>query len=276
MKYPEDCNVNVAKLVESIVFQTREVLAENLVTISLHGSLAMGSYYYPKSDVDILVVVNGALSSELRRSYFQVLKYISSSRETVGDVELTVLQVKSLEYTSISVPFEVHFSESQKEKMDSIDFSMNSTDSDLPAHLMVAYHRGITLFGQKLSDLMNEPSWDLYRKSVQDDLEWILSRENILDTPFYSILNCCRSYLLFVKNENRIYSKEEGAIKVQCLLPSIRDMIQKGLDAYRSDKPVSIQARRVNSQNWDQQDLLEFRDYFRSVFAKHGMVLNIE
>lgn len=106
--------------------------------------------------------------------------------------------------------------------------------------------------------------------------EFIYAQLYILQTPFYSILNCCRSYLLFVNQETKIYSKEEAAVKVQEILPSLDDLIQKGLGAYRSDRPVSSQTRRTNNQSWDRLELLKFRDSFRSVFAKHGIILKIE
>lgn len=275
MKYPEDCIPEVKTLIEKVVETTRREFDKHLLAISLHGSLAMGSYYFPKSDIDILIVVNSAIPPGIRRTYFELISEISDRRQTVGDIELTVLQQDALNHRNTCIPFEVHYSEEQKKKFRSLDFLQNNCDGDLSAHLMVAYHRGITLFGPHIKSLMAEPSWENYRQSVLDDLTWILSSQNILTTPFYSILNCCRAYLLLIKNENQVYSKEEGAIKAQQLLPNIGPQIQQALDAYQSSKAVVPQTRRTNDQEWKREDLIQVRDYFRALLKDERFKLNL-
>ena len=52
-----ECDEDVRAFVDSVVNVFRSELGDNLVCVYLHGSLAMGSYYRPKSDVDILGVV---------------------------------------------------------------------------------------------------------------------------------------------------------------------------------------------------------------------------
>ncbi|HDK44919.1 MAG TPA: nucleotidyltransferase domain-containing protein, partial [Actinobacteria bacterium] len=42
--------------VESLVAGIADVLGDELVGVYLHGSLAMGGYYRPKSDLDLLIV----------------------------------------------------------------------------------------------------------------------------------------------------------------------------------------------------------------------------
>ncbi len=262
------CDSGVRQLVEKVSTSSKVVLGDNLISVILHGSLAMGSYYFPKSDVDVLVVVEKQLSPELRKRFFLAIAEISENRPTVGDVELSVVTKKALASEADAVPYEVHYSEEIKNAIEQFDFAKERTDYDLPAHFMVAYHKGIALFGPKFSDLTKEPSWDLYRDAVRGDLEWILAEENILSTPFYSILNCCRAYFLLVKKENSVLSKEEGAARAMDQFPQVRSTIERALAAYRSSKQVSATDRRHNGEEWDKDLLLSFRDEMRGIYRK--------
>lgn len=275
MYYSRDIDSRIKELVDGAVSTTQTLFGEQLTSIILHGSLAMGTYYFPKSDIDLLIIVNSALSPEKRKEYFRQIMEISHQRQTVGDIELSVVQRQELQLGAACVPYEVHFGEELKKDHDSFDYSLKRCDHDLPAHFMVAFHKGITLFGPPISTLMAEPSWERYRESVRGDLEWILSGENILTTPFYSILNCCRSYLLLIQKEQKVRSKEEGAELVMAELPTLKPMIMKALAAYKSDKPVTPETRRTNGDVWDRQDLLDFRDAFRETFLNANIELNL-
>ena len=267
MIYPENCDERVKKFVDELSGETREALGDQLVSTILHGSLAMGCYYFPKSDIDLLIVTDSALSPVARKDYFSRILQVSNRRPMVGDVELSVVQRNALECPTDCIPYEVHFGEQLKGSFATFDFSENRCDFDLPAHFMTAYHRGVSLFGPPLDKLMSEPSWEAFRASVRGDLDWILEAENILTTPFYSILNCCRAYQVLVKRQNQIFSKEEGAKLALREFPTLARVIQAALDAYQSQKEVTADTRRHNGQIWDKEELLHFRDTFRGLLS---------
>lgn len=52
-----DCDPDIRRHVEDMVKALRDLLSPDLTGVYLHGSLAMGSFYRPKSDIDVLVVV---------------------------------------------------------------------------------------------------------------------------------------------------------------------------------------------------------------------------
>lgn len=206
------CDSKIKQTVKDIDRVSHERFGENLVAVILNGSLAMGIYYFPKSDLDMLVVVEKPIEPRVRRDYFLSIEKISRDRPSVGDIELTVVCRGALSSRDASIPLEVHFSEDAKKRFSDIDFSKQSFDADLSAHFMVAYHRGVTISGKKFSDLAGEPSWESYPQAIKSDLEWILQSDNILSSPFYSILNCCRAYRLLVNDEKTVLSKEDGGL----------------------------------------------------------------
>jgi hypothetical protein len=57
---------DIAAWVEGIVAALADELADELVDVYLHGSLAMGSYHRPKSDLDLLVIVRERLPPATR------------------------------------------------------------------------------------------------------------------------------------------------------------------------------------------------------------------
>lgn len=53
---------DILKMVtDAIVLNSKEILCDNLTGIYLHGSAVMGCYNEQKSDIDLLVVINGAM-----------------------------------------------------------------------------------------------------------------------------------------------------------------------------------------------------------------------
>ena len=64
MDLPED----VRPLLDRVVAGFRAILADNLVGIYLHGSLAMGEFNPLTSDVDLLVVVRDPLDLDAKRA----------------------------------------------------------------------------------------------------------------------------------------------------------------------------------------------------------------
>ena len=84
---------------------------EGVAAILLHGSLATGSFFRPKSDVDLLVVVEHALSDSTRRSLAVDLVELFHRRPILGGIEVSAVTRLSLEFLPHPMPYEFHFSE---------------------------------------------------------------------------------------------------------------------------------------------------------------------
>lgn len=100
--------------------------------------------------------------------------------------------------------------------------------------------------------------------AVIDNFEWILENENIVETPFYGVLNICRVLQLLSEDSQTVHSKDEGGEWGLKNLPEeYHALIQQALDAYRSSADVTEEQRRTAGTSWDKKNLLTLRDYAR-------------
>ena len=96
--------------VERVVDDIRNHFSDQLVSVILHGSLAMGSFYVPKSDIDLLVIVNG-LSEPQSRIFYDLLERHHAGRPYAGGLEVNVIRSQDAKFPKHPMPFLVHFSE---------------------------------------------------------------------------------------------------------------------------------------------------------------------
>ena len=155
--------------VNSIRADASEVLGDSLVGVYLHGSLAMGCYYRPKSDLDLLIVCQDSMAPGLPEDIASVLLGASDRRPTTGDIETSVMRLahtKELEYPS---PFEVHFGSEHAEAIrhGRADYGTTHTDSDLAAHCKVVRSRGVRLLGEEIENVFGSVPDEAYRSSIR-------------------------------------------------------------------------------------------------------------
>ena len=139
--------------------------------------------------------------------------------------------------------------------------------------MVVARERGISIYGASPRDILGTPNWNAYLASVQADTDWILDGENILRSPFYGVLNLCRSAMFKATNERLVISKEEGALWALSHLPTaLRPVVNEVLEAYRAEARVhSIEERRLAGRIWDHASLLHFRDALRELLKTESV-----
>ena len=85
------CDSGVHTWVSRVIDVLCADLGPNLVGAYLHGSLASGSFFRPKSDVDILFVVDQPLDVNARRSFGLSCTDVSRQRPIVGGLECSVI-----------------------------------------------------------------------------------------------------------------------------------------------------------------------------------------
>lgn len=84
-------NEDIRAWVDGIVDALRREMRDELVGVYLHGSLAMGCYYRPKSDLDLLVVVRSSLAPDVRERLTRLLLRSHDGRPTTGGLEVSVV-----------------------------------------------------------------------------------------------------------------------------------------------------------------------------------------
>ncbi len=260
------CDEDIKTFVDNLVAKINLELGHNLIGVYLHGSLAMGAYYRPKSDIDLIVVVRNKLNINQRKLASEMIAQHSLLRPTTGNIELSIILLKTARETPTPTPFEVHYSSRWHDKIlfQGVDYSQNRFDPDLQSHFAYVSQRGFVLKGFPINEVFSKVDWKLFLDSVLDDFDWIVEDEHILETPFYCVLNICRVLQLKSEDIQQVHSKDEGGEWALRNLPKkYHSVIKKALVAYRSSKEVNESQRRTNEDNWDKQELLAFRDFAR-------------
>lgn len=263
------CDEDIKQFVVQLIELIRNELGNKLIGIYLHGSLAMGSYYRPKSDIDLIVVVDSKLEAGLAGIVGIAIANRAVNRPTIGNVELSVITAEAAKQVPVPTPFELHYSSEWHDKIlnNKVDYNKEQTDIDLSSHLMYVVQRGICLYGRPISNTFGTVKWQHFMEAVLNDLEWILEDEHVLETPFYSVLNICRVLQLLIENNQSVHSKDEGGEWGLRHLPQeYHQLIQQALDAYRSSDIVNEEQRKTGGRDWDHNKLLAFRNFARLKF----------
>jgi len=196
-------------LLNEFVYQSKEILEENLTGIYLHGSAAMDCFNPEKSDLDLLVVIKEEVSDKVKRQFMDMVVELNKQAPPKG-LELSVVKECVCKPFVYPTPFELHFSNThlnwyQTNPKDYVE-KMKGTDKDLAAHFTITYHRGRTLYGKEISEVFVPVPTTDYMDSIWCDIE--NAKDEIVENPMYLTLNLCR--VLAYKKEGLIVSKQEG------------------------------------------------------------------
>ena len=269
-----DCNEAVHNYITGFVDLLKEKLESRLVGVYLHGSLAMGSYFPPKSDMDFIIVSDNKLDADFAKSLNTSIAQYAEARPTIGSIECSVITMQTARDVPERMLYELHYSEAWHERIlkDLVSYGMEQFDTDLPAHLMCIKKRGICLCGMAIDDVFFDVSWRNFLLSVMDDFNWIVEDENICESPYYGVLNICRVMQLIIDGDEKYpkglqpLSKYEGAVWGMENLPYEHiPLIQKALEVYASNEPIDERDRNTGGLTWDKAALLSFRDYAREI-----------
>lgn len=212
--------------VEHLTTALTDLLAERLLGVYLHGSLAMGSFHPARSDLDLLVVTTQPPTSAQLMRLGQLLLATSLQPHPV---ELSVVTQEDLMPWQYPTPFVFHYSEDWREATrQGALWSNRPTDPDLAAHVTVIRSRGVCLYGMPVAAVFPEVPRADFLASVLTDVHGALNE--IVQTREYAVLNTCR-VLAFVHGE-RVMSKLEGGRWALDTLPAAtRGVVQAAVEA---------------------------------------------
>jgi predicted nucleotidyltransferase len=264
----ETADADIRAFVESSVGRVADQLGSpEFVGAYLHGSLAMGSFYRPKSDLDILFVVEESLLPHHRRQVALTLCHLSDERPNLGDLEVSVLRRADTANFHQPLPFELHYSEKWKSQIrrDVVDWAPQRTDPELAVYCCAVQARGICLRGTPIRDAFSPVPTEDTRAAILDDLDWTLEEDHILESPYYGVLNCCRVLLLQNEGWDQVLSKDEGGEwALQHLPQQYQQIVAQALACYRSPEDVPAEQRRTDGHGWDQTALRAMCSYVAS------------
>jgi streptomycin 3"-adenylyltransferase len=236
-----DCLAPTQKQLKQYIREVEAELADNLVGIYLHGSLAMASFNPECSDLDLLVVTRRPMSLETKRRLAETL--LSRSGQP-HPIEISFLRRGDMVPWQYPTSYDFHYSEMWRESFQreliSGDWkSWNERqryDPDLAAHITITNQRGLCLAGAAIEEVFPAVPRQDYLDSIMGDVGDGL--ENISRDPIYGILNACRTYAYL--SYGHIYSKEAGGVWALEVLPeSLRKIVMSALATYRGEPEVS-------------------------------------
>jgi predicted nucleotidyltransferase len=223
--------MNVQYYLAKIIDLFKEEMGNNLVGIYLHGSLAMGCFHPTKSDIDFLVVAEKELTAEVKKSIAKKLLSLDEELPNSGGLEMSIVLERYLKPFVHPTPFEFHYSALHREKYskDENYICGGLEDPDLAAHIVVTYHRGITLYGKPIKKVFRPVPKQYYIQSILSDVE--NAKAAISESPVYYTLNLCR-VLYFLKHGIISSKKEGGEWAVTSLPAKFRRLVLECLNQY--------------------------------------------
>ena len=140
-------------------------------------------------------------------------------------------------------------------------------DPDLAIACTFARRRGIALAGPVPAAVFGDVPRTAYLDAIFDDLHWILAG-GIVQSPYYGVLNVCRSAFVLLGDADVPPSKEEGATWGLTHLPAQHHaVIGQALACYRSAATIDDAQRRHHGHTWDDEALLRFAAWARNALG---------
>jgi streptomycin 3"-adenylyltransferase len=217
------------------------------------------------SDLDLLVVVDGPLAEHVRHRAARAFLRAFDRRPTTGGIEVSIVQARDARHFVHPLLYEVHFSERWADSVRGGGAGPRGADPDLAAHVTVTRARGIALRGPAAADVFGPVPHEAFLASILDDLDWIISGNHILDSPFYGVLNACRALQVLSEGPGSVPSKDEGAAWALDRLPlEHHQIISEARECYRSSASVRPEQRRAHGHTWEVEPLWRFAAHVRA------------
>ncbi len=240
--------------VEGLTAELLARLGPALLGLYLHGSLAMGCFNPSRSDIDLVGVLNRPLTPAEREGLIGLFLERSGQPSPVEISFITTDQMSPWRFPS---PFDFHYSEGWRERLQAGDRAQPATDPELAAHLTILHRYGTPLIGPAIGEVFPPmPRADylaaIWTHDTQGAVEWIEKN------PVYGVLNLCRVLAHVV--EGLILSKADGGRwALAAVAPGLQPVVAWALDAYERDETHPI----------DPEDLRRFAEQTEAEITRH-------
>lgn len=260
---PAGKHMEYEQLLQEFTEKTKEIFAEKLTGIYLHGSWALGCFNPQKSDIDLILVTEKAPEDEQKRAFMDLVVRLNGQAPEKG-LELSLVRREVCRPFVYPTPFELHFSNTHLDwyRRDPLDYiaKMKGTDKDLAAHFFIINCCGIVLYGAQVKEVFGEVPRADYLDSIWYDVG--NAPEDILEAPMYITLNLCRA--LAYGESGLILSKAEGGQwGLEHLPERFGGLIGRALGCYGSAERMELmkeEEKRI-AQEFGSYMAAEFRRY---------------
>lgn len=223
----QDAPQKVRDLLDKILSSLKEIFADDLVGMYLHGSLVQGCFHPKQSDIDFTVVVKNPLTQEQEKQLFQLHENIrkdSDYGEWFEGIFFTLDQVKKAVFPS---PFLFCFAHSKCR----VPKDEKDRDPDFPMTLRHLYDYGVALFGPEPKKLFLPPEWKILESSIKEDVQY--SFKIFQEAPLYTVLNLCRAIYALETKDVSASKQQAGEWGLQNFPAEFKSLIKTALEAYQ-------------------------------------------
>ena len=232
--------MEIKKLLDELVEHSCRIFERNLIGVYLHGSSAMGCFNPMKSDLDILFVVESAITDIQKKMFMDVIIALNDNAPAKG-IEMSIVRSEYCKNFVYPTPFDLHFSNMHlnwyKSNPNEYIEKMNGKDPDLAAHFVITKTRGIVLYGKAINDVFGDIPSEAYLDSIKRDIAD--SQNEVIDNSIYIILNLCR-VLAYVQDRLVLSKKEGGEWGIKNIDDKYQGLIKEALACYTSDQNIVL------------------------------------
>lgn len=193
--------------VDQLVHMLRMIVGDDIAVV-IHGSVALGDYQPGRSDLDVLVFCQAALTTVQHTQLATTMLALSG---LPAPIEISVVDRALLAAWVHPAPFYFHYSEDWRTAMqaalvdDAYAWVQYRTDADLSAHMVIAHHHGMMVYGDVQVPL---PTPAQALAAVWYDIAH--AETQVVENPDYVILNLCRTIRWLEHGE--VLSKGTGGL----------------------------------------------------------------
>lgn len=221
-------------LLHTIAGRLSALLAENLVGVYAHGSLAFGCFTWNQSDIDFLIVTQEEPTLPQKEEIIRLLLDLDASAPKKG-FEMSGLLLADCLQPVHPVPYWLHFSNAHKTRAQQNPTAycqgMHGLDPDLAAHLTVTRAVGIPVTGLPVAEVFGPVPRRAYLDSILADVAD--AETDVADQPVYVLLNLCR--VLAALRAELVLSKAQGGEWALAHTPSEHHaVVAQALTSYRT------------------------------------------
>ena len=234
---------SAARYLDALRAEVVAVVGDRLVGVYAHGSLLLGGYLPSRSDVDVVVVVEDALTTDEQEALASRLQEESLPCPAVG-LELSVVTRASAAAPSARPAFELHVTTAPQDRK-VVDGHGHPGDLDLVLHFAVC---------RRLDpDVFAEVPRPLVLAQVADELTWAAEH----NPTEYAVLTACRAWRCAV--DGSLVSKVDGGRWAELRLhgPDLA-LVQEALSSQHGEAGIDLDPDAVRAFLASRRDVIRF------------------